>query len=204
MLLLDGATQGRVMGAQIFCTDCHNSDDNREFGSTGPNGPHGSIYPHILERRYEMSQVASGVSPAGGPGSPIINTFPGPQTSAGGAAPGPWALCGKCHNLTTLLGDSMHSLHVAGPGASCSVCHTAHGLGATFPNITGERLVNFDTNVVAPLNALTPISYNRNAGNDTCSLICHAYSHNALQINNVASNQAKTKPKPKAVPRGAH
>lgn len=195
MLQLDGVSQGRVMGTQILCTDCHNSDDNREFGSMGPNGPHGSIYPHILERRYEMSQVASGVYPAGGPGSPIINTFPGQLTSAGGASPGPWALCGKCHNLTTLLGDSMHSLHVAGSGASCSVCHTSHGIGSTLPNITGERLVNFDTNVVAPLSFSTPISYNRNAGNDTCSLTCHGYSHNATQMNSVGSSQAKAKPK---------
>ena len=42
MLNLDGVTQGRSMGTQILCTDCHNSDDNREFGGPGPNGPHGS------------------------------------------------------------------------------------------------------------------------------------------------------------------
>ena len=45
------------MGTQIFCTDCHNSDDNREFGGTGPNGPHGSTLTHILERDYEFSQA---------------------------------------------------------------------------------------------------------------------------------------------------
>ena len=45
------------MGTQIFCTDCHNSDDNREFGGTGANGPHGSRWTHILERRYEFSQA---------------------------------------------------------------------------------------------------------------------------------------------------
>lgn len=33
------------------CLECHASDDSREFGGTGPTGPHGSIYPHILERR---------------------------------------------------------------------------------------------------------------------------------------------------------
>ncbi len=51
MLNLDGVTQGRAMGTQIFCTDCHNSDDNREFGGAGPNGPHGSKWTHILERQ---------------------------------------------------------------------------------------------------------------------------------------------------------
>ena len=45
MLNLDGRTLGRTMGTRILCTDCHNSDDNREFGGTGPSGPHGSIFP---------------------------------------------------------------------------------------------------------------------------------------------------------------
>ena len=59
MMNLDGITAGRLMGQQIFCTDCHNSDDNREFGGTGPNGPHGSNYAHILERNYQFSRPQS-------------------------------------------------------------------------------------------------------------------------------------------------
>jgi mono/diheme cytochrome c family protein len=177
MLALDGTTQQRAMGVRIFCTDCHNSDDNREFGGVGPNGPHGSIYPHILERRYEMSQASSG------PGSSITNLYPGAQTSAGGATPGPWALCGKCHNLTTLLSDnSVHAMHVTNGsvGASCSVCHTAHGMGAASPTITGGNLVNFDANVVAPNNlaASGPLGISYNGANNTCILVCHTVSHN--------------------------
>ncbi len=177
MLKLDGISQGRTIGVRIFCTDCHNSDDNREFGGTGPNGPHGSLYPHILERRYEMSKVSSG------PGSSIANLYPGMQTSAGGATPGPWALCGKCHNLTTLLNDnSVHAMHVTNSqaGASCSVCHTAHGMGSTSPNISGGSLVNFDTNIVAPnnLSASGPLGFSYNAANNTCVLVCHTASHN--------------------------
>jgi nitrate reductase cytochrome c-type subunit len=61
---LDGRTQGRPISTRLLCTDCHNSDDNREFGGTGPNGPHGSQFQHILERRYEFSQVAPGLPPA--------------------------------------------------------------------------------------------------------------------------------------------
>lgn len=185
MLQEDGVTQGRLMGTQIFCTDCHNSDDNREFGGSGPSGPHGSTYPHIMERRYEMSQVSPGVFPAGGPGSPIIaaTLFPGQLTSAGGAAPGPWALCGKCHDLTNVLGNNTfqyHSLHVSTVGISCSVCHTAHGMGSTSPTITGERLVNFDTNVVAPntIDASGTIGISYNRSKNTCALACHMYSHN--------------------------
>ena len=49
-------------------------------------------------------------------------------------------------------------------------------MGATSGTITGERLVNFDLNVVAP-NAGNPISYNR--ATNTCGLVCHGHAHNA-------------------------
>ena len=205
MLQLDGVTQGRLMGTQIFCTDCHNSDDNREFGGTGPNGPHGSTYPHVLERRYEISQVSPGTFPTGGPGSLItsVTLFPGQLTSAGGASPGPWALCGKCHNLTDVLSGDVNSFrghldHVAQDGISCSVCHTAHGMGSKSPTISGERLVNFDTNVVAP-NALNAsgatfgVAYNKST--NTCILICHMESHNYdgthTNLNGTTQSQSK-------------
>jgi predicted CXXCH cytochrome family protein len=77
MLNLDGITPGRGMGVQIFCSDCHNADDNREFGGTGPNGPHGSKWTHILERRYEFSQAVS-------PGGTVTNLFPNPDLSVNG------------------------------------------------------------------------------------------------------------------------
>lgn len=185
MLKLDGVSEsGRSLGAaeSIFCTDCHNSDVNREFGGNGPNGPHGSQYSHMLERRYEFSQVAAGASP----GTPIQNLFPNPEPSAGGAAPGPYALCAKCHDAGVVLspvswapaatGRGGHPTHVATVGVSCSVCHAAHGVGALSASISGERLVNFDVKVVAP-NGAAPISYNR--GTNTCTLTCHARQHNS-------------------------
>src|SRR5215467_16373892 len=43
MLDEKGLASARPVGTQLFCTDCHNSDDNREFGGAGPNGPHGSV-----------------------------------------------------------------------------------------------------------------------------------------------------------------
>ncbi len=167
MLNLDGVKPGRAMGTQIFCTDCHNSDDNRESGGTGANGPHGSRWTHILERRYEFSQAAS-------PGAAITNLFPNPDLSVNG----PYALCGKCHDLPGQIIQNTswnhHADHIT-TGISCSVCHTAHGMGATSGTISGERLVNFDLNVVAPNNG-APISYNRPA--NTCVLACHGKSHN--------------------------
>jgi predicted CXXCH cytochrome family protein len=165
MINLDGTTPGRMMGARILCTDCHNADDNREFGGTGPNGPHGSSWFHILERHYEFSQAAV-------PGGTITNLFPNPDLSVAG----PYALCGKCHNLAQVVGNTSfteHARHI-NDGFSCSTCHTAHGMGAASGSISGERLVNFDAAVVAP-NGSTPISYNR--AKNSCTLTCHNHAH---------------------------
>jgi hypothetical protein len=49
-------------------------------------------------------------------------------------------------------------------------------MGAVSPSITGERLVNFDANVVGENNG-APIGYNRST--NTCTLTCHAVAHNA-------------------------
>jgi predicted CXXCH cytochrome family protein len=163
---LDGITQGRSVGTRIFCTDCHNSDDNREFGGTGPNGPHGSKWTHILERRYEFSQAV-------GPGQLITNLFRNPDLSA----IGPYAMCGKCHSLSNIMTNASfghHQSHI-NAGFTCSVCHTAHGMGGTNPNISGQRLVNFDVNVVGQ-NGAAPVSYNQ--ATKTCVLTCHQTAHN--------------------------
>jgi hypothetical protein len=80
MINFDGSSQGRIMGTRILCTDCHNSDDNCEFGGRGPNGPHGSKWTHILERRYKFSQVSAGALP----GTTITNLFPNPDLSVNG------------------------------------------------------------------------------------------------------------------------
>jgi predicted CXXCH cytochrome family protein len=166
MLNLNGITQGRAMGTQVFCTDCHNSDDNREFGGAGPNGPHGSKWTHILERRYEFSQAVA-------PGQLITNLFRNPDLSVNG----PYAMCGKCHSLSNVVSNAsftQHQYHI-NAGFTCSTCHTAHGMGGVNPNISGQRLVNFDVNVVAQ-NGAAPIIYNR--ATNTCVLACHETAHN--------------------------
>ena len=168
MLTLNGQSSGRTTGPRLFCTDCHNSDDNREFGGSGANGPHGSSFSHMLERNYQFSQSAF-------PGGIVTNTFPNPDLSVNG----PYAMCAKCHDLTQILANTSwtkHSTHVGQDGFSCSVCHTAHGMGANSPNVTGERLVNFDVKVVGSNGGL-PIAYNRGTGN--CTLTCHQVVHNA-------------------------
>jgi hypothetical protein len=167
MLNLDGSTPGRAMGSRIFCTDCHNSDDNREFGGTGANGPHGSKFTHLLELRYEFSVTST-------PGSEISNLFPNPDLTVNG----PYALCGKCHDLNQILANSSfseHARHIK-DGFSCSTCHTAHGMGAQNGSVSGERMVNFDVNVAASTEG-APIAYNRAA--NSCTLTCHNHVHKA-------------------------
>ncbi len=174
---LDGHTQGRAISTHILCTDCHNADDNREFGGSGPNGPHGSRFSHILERRYEFSQVAPGYPPAAGPGTTIQNPLPPILDPAAG---GPYSLCAKCHDLSSIMSNtsfSKHALHITA-GFSCSVCHTAHGIGASSGSVSGERLVSFDLGVVAENDSSkVPVSYARSTG--TCTLKCHNVDHNA-------------------------
>ena len=165
MMNEDGVTPARAMGTRILCTDCHNSDDNREFGGTGPNGPHGSKWSHILERRYEFNRTVL-------PGQLVNNLFPHPDLGV----TGPYALCAKCHDLANVASNasfSEHARHIQ-DGFSCSTCHTGHGMGATSGTISGERLVNFDRNVVAPMGT-TPISYSR--ATNSCMLTCHNHAH---------------------------
>ena len=167
MLQLDGVTAGRAMGTRTFCTDCHNSDDARESGGTGPNGPHGSKWTHIFERRYEMSQAAAA-------GTAVINTFPNPDLGVNG----PYSLCSKCHDLDRVLSSTSpfpaHAAHVNDQGLSCSTCHTGHGNGGQNPAISGERLVNFDLNVVGQFNN-QPVAFSK--AQRSCTLTCHGSNH---------------------------
>lgn len=164
------------------CLQCHNSDDNREFGGTGAAGPHGSANSHILERNYQFSQAAL-------PGGTVTNLFPNPDLSMAG----PYSMCAKCHDLNQIMANTsftQHSFHVSQYGFTCSTCHTAHGMGATSPTITGERMVNFDANVVAP-NGTAPISYSH--GTNTCTLTCHNAAHNADGTVTAPTAAARTK-----------
>jgi len=169
---LTGKIPLRTMGTRINCTDCHNSDSNREFGGTGPNGPHGSRNPHILERPYTESQVAPGTWPGGGPGTLIINLVPNPPLDP--AVAGPYTMCAKYHDLANIMTNAsfaQHNSHIT-TGISCSVCHSAHGVAPGSAGTSGRRLVNFDLSVVSPLNGV--ITYN----NTTCTLTCHMMNHN--------------------------
>ena len=148
----------------VKCTDCHNNDDIE----TGPSGPHGSLYTPILERQYET----------------IDGT---PESSLA------YALCYKCHERESILGDesfSRHQKHISGmasgPGGSnlntpCNVCHDPHGVlssGGIYGPHSGEKLINFDLDVVAPNSS--GLLYYESTGiyEGACYLSCHGKNHN--------------------------
>ena len=179
MLNLDGTASTRSLGtgAQIYCSDCHNNDQDRQFLGTGPNGNHGSINAHILERAYSVP------TPPTTPG----NSFTG-ASGASTAFNGGYAMCAKCHDLTKVQsGDNFnHGQHF---GYGCTICHSAHGVQnvavAAAGTATESRagLVDFDTNIVAP-NTAAPAPFNtrpaylKTGTRGYCYLRCHGTTHN--------------------------
>ena len=87
----------------LYCTDCHNNDQGPNAGGAGPNGPHGSVYPPILERN--LVQVDFQME-----------------------SPSAYALCYKCHSESVLMADTLHGQHVRDAKTACSTCHDAHGV----------------------------------------------------------------------------
>lgn len=171
---LDGST-GRSLGpgTYIYCGDCHNNDRARGAGGTGPNGPHGSAYPHLLERRYEVENP---------PGNGVRYT---------GGTTGTYALCDKCHDITNSIlqnrsftSGSGHSMHIVEERTACSTCHAAHGIQGGGLAATTKSLVNFDTAIVRPSSSglLLYLSTGTNSG--LCFLTCHGENHNPYRYPN--------------------
>jgi predicted CXXCH cytochrome family protein len=135
----------------MYCTDCHNNDQGTRAGGTGPNGPHGSAYPPLLERQLRL-------------------------TDFGMESPASYALCYKCHSRESILADqsfTFHRKHIVDDQTACSTCHDSHGVAAN------SRLINFNRNYVSPSanGRLEFISRGRNTG--SCSLTCHGKDHQA-------------------------
>jgi len=162
-----------VTSAYIYCTDCHNNDAARASGGSAPNGPHGSKWMHLLERQYQQNSL-----PPQGPGAVFVSIAYTPGVS------NPYALCDKCHDLDNKLNLTgtgtdnafgKHHTHVVSVGASCSVCHAAHGVqGGTATS--NKHLVNFDTQIVARYGT-NPLPY-IDTSRRQCFLTCHGVAHN--------------------------
>lgn len=142
-------------GAMIRCTDCHNSDTGRQAG--GVDGPHGSIYDFLLAENYTTRDDT------------VESSFE-------------YALCYKCHERSSILGDEsfpLHSTHLEG-NTPCSACHDPHGISLTRPTTSNHtHLINFDVLIVRPLNGLMRFR-DDGEGAGSCTLTCHGVDHNDL------------------------
>lgn len=143
--------------SQIYCTDCHNSDQSIAGGGTRPAGPHGSIHEPILAQRLSLL----------------------PQDNN---APADYELCLKCHNEASLSGNDSfkHRSHVFNRGASCLACHDPHG-SAVYPH-----LLNFQTSTDYSGATLTitgagiyaePTWIDDGVNKGTCWMTCHGSTH---------------------------
>lgn len=135
----------------MYCTDCHNSDTSVQAGGTGAEGPHGSAWTPILERR-------------------LVTTDNTTESAA------VYALCYKCHNRTNILDDrgfKEHQKHIKEVKAACTTCHDPHG------STSNTHLINFNPDYVSPLRGVIEfVDQGVQAGN--CTLICHGKEHDRL------------------------
>lgn len=139
------------------CTSCHNSETAVRAGSSMPRGPHGSSYRPILAAEYRL------------------------EATSGSESYQLYALCYGCHDRNTLLkatGGFPHRRHVADNGASCAVCHDAHG------SRQNAHLINFMTRDLTGRVAVTASSSGKLEYGSTglqsgqCFLTCHGSDHN--------------------------
>ncbi|HEY6871692.1 MAG TPA: cytochrome c3 family protein [Geobacteraceae bacterium] len=160
-----GAASLKTAMIQIYCSDCHNSDQSVKAGGTGANGPHGSNYPHILIARYDM---------------PLV-----PQAYATIQ----YDLCYRCHLEGFIMGGSSgfvnqgtneHVQHVQVRGIPCFVCHDPHGVpnapttpvpGGTTTN--NAHLINFNKDYAAQPPVTSPLYTTNAPSTGTCTVSCH-------------------------------
>ncbi len=161
-------------GSIITCTDCHNSDNSRFQGGSGPNGPHGSIYEPLLVRNYETDDFTIESANA-------------------------YALCYQCHSRESILNDEsfpLHRLHVVEQQAACGACHDAHGIYRGQGNeVNHSGLINFDLSVVFSANSpagrrIEFVDAGRVAG--SCTLTCHGFEHVKLPYGRALGAGART------------
>lgn len=135
----------------ITCSACHsnNAGPDANPAGTGPKGPHGSTISPLLASTYSTAS----------------NTT---ESAAN------YALCYRCHNRTTVTGNTAtsfryHNTHI-GKGYPCSDCHDPHGVS------TNKHLINFNTAVVTA-NGANPMYTSTGTNTGSCNLTCHGKNH---------------------------
>lgn len=136
----------------ILCTDCHNKDN-----SFGPGGVHGSNNRFLLEENYTIQDYTQEDS---------YN----------------YALCYKCHDRNSILGDLSfpeHNRHIVSVNAPCSACHDPHGVSATQGNpVNNSHLINFDITIALPNSQGLLMFEDLGTFSGRCFLTCHGRDHN--------------------------
>jgi len=152
--------------SQIYCCDCHGNDQSTKAGGTGPNGPHGSSFEHILVARYDLPLTQQGYADVS------------------------YDLCYRCHSKDYIMGSGSgftlsggvneHQKHVQLRGVPCFACHDPHGVpfnpsDPTAPKGTlanNAHLINFDLDW-AGSNPLYQTTTPALGGSGTCMVACH-------------------------------
>ncbi|MFQ5479127.1 MAG: cytochrome c3 family protein [Candidatus Binatia bacterium] len=145
----------------ISCGDCHSNDAGPGGGGLGPAGPHGSVWPFLLEREYRTAD----------------NTAESYQA---------YALCYKCHDRQSVLANQSfkeHNKHVVKEDAPCSICHDPHGVNAAQGSATNNsHLINFDVSIVQPDPDTGMLEFqDLGANHGRCFLLCHGEKHSPEQ-----------------------
>jgi len=152
-------------GSLVYCTDCHGSGAADPSAARGAEarGPHGSIFPHILERQYLTADRTAE--------SPLA-----------------YALCYKCHDREVLLDPARtafptHRLHVVDGSSPCSACHDPHGVSPVQGTaVENAHLINFDVSIVRPNRRGLRRYVSMGPRNGRCSLSCHGYEHDETPV----------------------
>jgi len=140
-----------TVATQIYCSDCHSSDS-----SSLAKGPHGSVYPHLLAYRYEMSDFTQENSTS-------------------------YELCYQCHSRNSILNDESfprHKEHLE-DGIPCSACHDPHGISASQGTaLNNSHLINFDIAIVQPDPNTGRLEFeDLGVFHGQCFLSCHGNRH---------------------------
>jgi predicted CXXCH cytochrome family protein len=152
--------------SRLYCTDCHNSDSGPNAGGSGANGPHGSVFEPILERRLALTDN---------------------ETETAGT----YALCYKCHSRSSILADESfpHRIHVVDNKASCVTCHDPHGVQ------NSAHLINFNSLYVTPFNSRLEFK-DMGTFRGNCTLTCHSGAANAVTHDATAYGTGALAPSP--------
>jgi hypothetical protein len=157
---------GWTTASLVYCSDCHTSDSggvsgavgsNRAGGGTGPGGVHGSGSVPLLAANYNTADFSMESEYA-------------------------YALCYKCHERTSILGDQsfpVHRRHIVDQHTTCSACHDSHGIASGQGNQrNNSHLINFDRTIVRPDRNTGRLEYvDKGMRSGQCTLSCHGIVH---------------------------